>query len=76
VGWHKLALNLNGGAVQFILDGSVIFTKTGETPRVGMVSVGYRETSAATVGQVRNNFDAVKITAAQAISAVDNWDIY
>lgn len=75
-GWHKLALNMNGGVVEFKLDGTTIYTLTGETPRYGIVSVGYRETSVATVGTVRNNFDAIKVQASTIPAKVNDWGIY
>jgi hypothetical protein len=74
--WHKLALNMNGSTVEYQIDGATVFTLTGETPHYGIVSIGYRETSTGSTGQVRNNFDALKVEAAHVVSAVNDWKIY
>jgi len=72
-GWHKLALNMFGGTIEYKVDGATVFTLTGETPRYGMVSVGYRETVTG-VGSVRNNFDAINVTS--PVASVNQWSLY
>ncbi|MEQ8818830.1 MAG: hypothetical protein RLY93_01190 [Sumerlaeia bacterium] len=65
-GWSTLGVNTTNGEVRFTVNGELTASLSSQTARAGTVGIGYRETSTGSTGQVRNNFDNLRVLAPSA----------